>query len=85
MERSSNNALEMIAAAADPLRVGFVLVPDFPMMTFGAAVRSAFVIDLSNSRIVEASRRSYIGVKRNTDANGYNNLGAREPCDRRHK
>jgi hypothetical protein len=27
MERSSNNALEMIAAAADPLRVGFFLVP----------------------------------------------------------
>jgi transcriptional regulator GlxA family with amidase domain len=38
MERSSDNALEMIAAAADPLRVGFFLVPDFPMMTFGAAV-----------------------------------------------
>lgn len=38
MERASENALEMIAAAAEPLRVGFFLVPDFPMMTFGAAV-----------------------------------------------
>jgi hypothetical protein len=38
MERDSDNALEMIAAASEPLRVGFYLVPDFPMMTFAAAL-----------------------------------------------
>lgn len=38
MQRDSDNALEMIAAANEPLRVGFFLIPDFPMMTFGAAL-----------------------------------------------
>jgi len=38
MQQDSDNALEMIAAASEPLRVGFYLVPDFPMMTFAAAL-----------------------------------------------
>jgi transcriptional regulator GlxA family with amidase domain len=38
MHRDTHTALEKIAASSDPLRVGFYLVPDFPMMTFAAAL-----------------------------------------------
>ena len=36
--RDSDNALEKIAAATDPLKIAFFLVPDFPMLTFAAAL-----------------------------------------------
>ena len=36
--RDSDNALEKIAAVTEPLKIAFFLVPDFPMLTFAAAL-----------------------------------------------